>query len=180
LLCYFEVVAVVEINHQVVNEIVDGIYDGFSLTRLLQERRIGRRRFDNYLQQYPELLQSYIRARASFADVTADEILEIADTEPDPQRARNRIDARKWLASKLRPDVYGDRIDLNVNQIVDIKGVLDRARNRSLLPSHDLALNEKAQVIDITTSDNNSVRDLESPVRKLRDANRDWREDIFS
>ena len=51
----------------------------------------------------------YARAREAQADTFADEIVEIADTEDDAKKARNRIDARKWVASKLRPKVYGDR-----------------------------------------------------------------------
>lgn len=55
----------------------------------------------------------YARAREDQADTYADQMVEIADTEDDPQRARVRIDARKWVSSKLRPKRYGDRLDLN-------------------------------------------------------------------
>ena len=51
------------------------------------------------------------RARAVQADHYADEIIEIVDTETDPVRARVRMDGRKWVASKLAPRKYGDRID---------------------------------------------------------------------
>lgn len=44
------------------------------------------------------------------AHCLVDEIIEIADTEDDPKRARNRIDARKWAASRFLPNVYGDRL----------------------------------------------------------------------
>jgi hypothetical protein len=39
-------------------------------------------------------------------------IVEIADTEPDAATARTRIDARKWVASKLLPKVYGDQVNV--------------------------------------------------------------------
>ncbi len=52
----------------------------------------------------------YARARGEQADFYADEIITIADTEPDAAIARVRIDARKWAASKLRPKVYGDKV----------------------------------------------------------------------
>ena len=54
----------------------------------------------------------YARAREEQADFYADEITEIADTEPDPNRARVRVDARKWVASKLKPKKYGEKLDL--------------------------------------------------------------------
>ena len=45
----------------------------------------------------------------------AREILEIADApcadQVAVQRARNRIDTRKWLAAKLAPRKYGDRVE---------------------------------------------------------------------
>lgn len=61
---------------------------------------------------------NYTRAREAQADFYADEIADIADTEPDANKARVRIDARKWAAGKLKPKVYGDKLtldgDLNV------------------------------------------------------------------
>ena len=45
----------------------------------------------------------------------ADEIVEIADTEPDPNRARVRIDARKWYAAKVNKKDYGDRVSAEVS-----------------------------------------------------------------
>lgn len=40
-------------------------------------------------------------------------MLDIADNgEGDPKRDRLRVDTRKWLASKLKPKKYGDKVDL--------------------------------------------------------------------
>ena len=58
---------------------------------------------------------SWRRAREERSDVLAREILEIADApcadQVAVQRARNRIDTRKWLAAKLAPRKYGDRVE---------------------------------------------------------------------
>lgn len=54
------------------------------------------------------LSQLYMRARLSRADVMADEIIEIVDNEPDPHKARAKMDARKWVAGKLNRGLYGD------------------------------------------------------------------------
>jgi hypothetical protein len=51
------------------------------------------------------------RAREAQAEHYADEIIEIVDTDPDPVRARIRMDARKWVSSKLAPRKYGDKIE---------------------------------------------------------------------
>lgn len=65
----------------------------------------------------------YARAMESRADHYADDIVAIAD-EALPagddgkidsaavQQQRLRVDARKWVASKLRPQKYGDKLDL--------------------------------------------------------------------
>lgn len=62
-----------------------------------------------WLAEHEAFANQYARAREMQQDTYADEITFIADTEPDPQRARVRIDARKWHASKLAPKKYGDR-----------------------------------------------------------------------
>lgn len=52
----------------------------------------------------------YARARESQMEAMAEDIIDIADDkEEDPQRARLRVDTRKWLMSKIAPKVYGDR-----------------------------------------------------------------------
>lgn len=54
----------------------------------------------------------YACARKAQADSFADEMVEIADTEENPKKAKVRIDARKWVAGKLRPKKYGDKMNL--------------------------------------------------------------------
>ena len=71
--------------------------------------------------------KQYARAREVQAQMLVDEILEIADDSrndwmerhgyrmPDPeaiQRSKVRIEARKWLAAKLLPKLYGDRLSV--------------------------------------------------------------------
>ena len=51
----------------------------------------------------------------------AKEILEIADApctnQVEVAHARNRLDTRKWLASKLAPRKYGDRVEHEVKGV---------------------------------------------------------------
>lgn len=67
--------------------------------------------------EFPDM---YARARKAQADAFADEIVQIADTEPDPQKARVRIDARKWVAGKQRPKKYGDKARVDVEHAGNI------------------------------------------------------------
>ena len=98
----------------VADTICQEIMTGKSLrTICAQEDMPGASTVYSWLREHPEFQEAYARAREIQADVLADEIVEIADTEPDAQVARNRIDARKWLASKLRPKKYGDHLKLD-------------------------------------------------------------------
>jgi len=77
-------------------------------------------------EERAEFCAQYARAREDRADLLAEEILQIADdgrndTQVDEDgnvfidhdviaRSRLRVDARKWLASKMAPKRYGDKI----------------------------------------------------------------------
>jgi hypothetical protein len=80
-----------------------------------------------WLLQKPGFSEQYTRAREEQADTLADEILAIADETPDSVTdekgisrtdsgwvtwQRNRVDARKWVASKLKPKKYGEALKL--------------------------------------------------------------------
>lgn len=59
-----------------------------------------------------EFRDKYARAKLAQANILAEECLEIADnsSSEDYNRDRLRIDTRKWLASKLLPKQYGDKL----------------------------------------------------------------------
>lgn len=63
-----------------------------------------------WCKRFPEVEDQIAIAALQRADRIADEIIAIADTDPDPHKARVRIDARKWVASKMSPDRYGKRV----------------------------------------------------------------------
>lgn len=54
-----------------------------------------------WLNENPAFSDQYARAREVQADLLADDTVDIADTEQDPQKARVRIDARKWKAGQM-------------------------------------------------------------------------------
>ncbi len=75
---------------------------------------------------HDEFSEQYARAREAQAEVRADEIVDIADDDTNDftadkdgkrvadnehiQRSRLRVDARKWIAAKLLPKRYGDKL----------------------------------------------------------------------
>lgn len=62
-----------------------------------------------------EFATRYARAKDAKADAIFDEVLTIADQSTPETVAvdRLRIDARKWMAGKLRPKVYGDKQEID-------------------------------------------------------------------
>jgi len=63
-----------------------------------------------WLGRHEEFAKLYARAREDRADLLAEEIVQICDEEEDPQRARVRMDARKWVAAKWHPKRYSDKM----------------------------------------------------------------------
>jgi hypothetical protein len=82
-----------------------------------------------WLAKQPTFQEKYARAKEMQADLLAEEILDIADDATNDfmtivkgdesynvenrefiNRSRLRVDSRKWIASKLKPKKYGDRI----------------------------------------------------------------------
>lgn len=84
-----------------------------------------------WLTKHQEFRDNYARAKEEQAEALADEIVALAD-EPPPITAtgatdsghvawqRNRIEARKWVASKLKPKKYGDKVQTELSGAVAV------------------------------------------------------------
>src|SRR5262249_40316111 len=66
-------------------------------------------------QQHPEFRNMITAAREYGADALAEQCLVIADDGRDVPRDTPKITARRWLASKIAPRRYGDRIATEVS-----------------------------------------------------------------
>lgn len=111
-------------------QILRDLTAGKSLKLALEHLKIEPYAFFQYLSTDNARITRYSLARENKADMLAEEIIDIADTDPDPNSARIRVETRRWYASKLRPKVYGDKIDVNINQTVDISAALSDAQKR--------------------------------------------------
>lgn len=84
-----------------------------------------------WIRTHDEFRNQYTRAKEESADALVEEMLDIADDGTNDwmeihskdgdnigwrvngeavQRSRIRVDTRKWIASKLKPKKYGDRV----------------------------------------------------------------------
>ena len=115
----------------VAQKICDEIAHGRSLQQIQRDSGMPpMRTVLRWLEVNEDFRRQYALARDKQADHYAAEIVEIADTEKDPQKARVRIDARKWVASKLKPKAYGDRVENHMTGDLTIN-VLPRAVRQS-------------------------------------------------
>lgn len=69
----------------------------------------------SWIRKNDEFLQQYARAKEEQADALVEQMLDIADGADgqDPARDRLRLDARKWIASKLKAKKYGDKTTIS-------------------------------------------------------------------
>lgn len=111
-------------------ELISMLCEATTLTKVLKTHAVSSQEFFKVINSVPHLSSEYSRAQYIRAELLADEVIDIADNESDTQKARNQIDVRKWAASKMRPDKYGDRIDVNVTNTVDIRAALSEAHSR--------------------------------------------------
>jgi len=95
-----------------------------------------------HLRSDPALREAYDQAIQDRAAFLAEELIELAD-EPIPdgldpasrsawvQNKRVRLDTRKWIASRVYRQVYGDRVDVSVSHTqISITSALKAANSR--------------------------------------------------
>lgn len=96
--------------------IVAWIAEGRSLRKYCEASGRPMIRIQQWLRQNADFHARYARAREERADVLAEEIIDIADAvAKDPTiegvaAAKLQVDARRWVASKLKPTVWGDKV----------------------------------------------------------------------
>ena len=140
-------------------EICERLSEGESLTSICRDPDMPKRTTVNKwliatdpdkpgMAKYPEFRAAYAQARVAYGDAMFEDIAEIADdsrldvtvtmvdgrpkvevNRDEINRARLRVDARKWILSKLNPAKYGERLALMdpSGNIADPTESLDRS-----------------------------------------------------
>lgn len=118
----------------------------------------------NWERRYPEFATQLAQARMACAEMLADGLDVIVDENPDPARARIKVDSAKWKASKLSPR-WADKVQVDIDHKVSISAALDLAKQRALGPvwdQHDtLDLEPVAQSITYEARATDYVSDAE-------------------
>jgi hypothetical protein len=123
-----------EFSQQIADQICERLADGESLRGICAgDEMPNKSTVFRWLAARKEFSDQYARAREEQAETLADEIVEIADDDPGVisrgegdrvevsvdsaavAHQRLRIDARKWVASKLKPKKYGDKVSQEIS-----------------------------------------------------------------
>ena len=117
---------------EIEQEVFDRLFKGQSLVDICSDDWLpSQATVYRRLDADEDFRKRYAHAREVQADTLFDEILQIADDGRNDwmkrkqgdeyvdvenvevlRRSQMRIDARKWMAGKLRPKVYGEKLDL--------------------------------------------------------------------
>ncbi len=117
-----------EEREETFNSIIKFVSEGNSLKESCDKARLDKSTFYRWIKDDKEKSDMYAHAREDRADLLFEEILEIADESAKDiyedkdgnkkvdhesiQRSRLRVEARKWVLSKMQPKKYGDKVDL--------------------------------------------------------------------
>lgn len=118
-------------SDEIADKICEMLIEGYSLRKIcLGDEMPHAATVCRWLASNEAFREQYAQAREAQADTLADEILDIADDGTNDwmadkeaedgfryngdavQRSRLRVDSRKWLASKLKPKKYSEKMDL--------------------------------------------------------------------
>lgn len=114
------------------DQICEMIANGKSLRTIGKTLNFALSAFFRWIRENPEFEKQYARAKEEQSEALVEEMLDIADeTSSDTitkigkngeeyevqnsewiNRSRLRVDTRKWIASKLKPKKYGERLGL--------------------------------------------------------------------
>lgn len=112
---------------ELIDAICERVADGESMRKICRDEHMpAMTTIFRWLRENPEFREQYEAATDMRADSFAEDMLDIADIPPqinekggvdsgDVAHMRLRIDTRKWIASKLKPKKYGDKIEQEIN-----------------------------------------------------------------
>jgi hypothetical protein len=156
-------------SEAIASEVERLIANGSTLVESAKAIGVDPQTVTQWLLKYADFDTRITRARQVAAHIEVDDLKRIAETEPDVNRARLRCDVTRWIAGKRVPLVYGDRIDVNVSQTVNISESLRDAlarKDSKLLPRRypediqDAELIETKQIEHKQDSDSKSDDDI--------------------
>jgi hypothetical protein len=111
----------------------DLIADCMGIAKATERMGWTRSLYRKMREDLPAFDAAVTRAREMAQDLMVDKMHDIAAEEADVNRARLKIDTIRWAASKIKPRMYGDKLDVVIDHRIDISDALAAARARATL-----------------------------------------------
>jgi len=165
-------------DHPVWQQIIDSMSGGLSLSSAIKAEGMPNWTTVQLRISTDDAFRAkYEKAVQDRADRLADEILDLADA-PMPewlegpgasawvQQKRLQVDARKWVASKLKPRTYGDRLDVSVtDNRISVLGALEQAQQRVAI-----GMSKDSNVLDVDVKQMKEPVEVGTPLAERMDA----------
>jgi hypothetical protein len=104
------------ITDAVIADAIESVANGVSLVSYCNKNGLCKGTILHRIDQSQELIDRYARAREELVEHLVGELDDIAKEHADnPAIAKLLCDIRKWIASKLMPKKYGDRVEQEVS-----------------------------------------------------------------
>lgn len=87
--------------------------NGKTLLTVCKEANVSYANIRRRIYESEFLTALYTQARNDFAHLQVDRMNEIAQHEPEIQRARLLVDNIKWFSARVLPKDYGDKINID-------------------------------------------------------------------
>jgi hypothetical protein len=119
--------------------------DGKLMMEMAKELGVSTTTVNKWRLANPVFARAFEVARDAGIDALVDTLLDIAKTESDVYRARLIGDHIKWIAERRARRRYGQQVDINLNERIELGITLIEARKRTLLPGCDQTQLQDAQ-----------------------------------
>lgn len=102
-------------SQELADRILAGMGDGLAIKTICEADGMPDRvTVWRWLREYPDFSERFDQAQRERAQSLVDDMSRISDDASlDPNDKRIRVDTRKWLASKILPKLYGDKVQLS-------------------------------------------------------------------
>jgi len=162
----------IKYSPDIIERMLDLYAEGQTISAICRRKDMPSRSvFRRWCDLYPDIMPRFHALNTLFTDSLVDDTLIIADTAIDPQRARNQITTRQWIASKLNTTKYGDKVQLEVEHKLDLSSLLDSARSRISRLDNAITIDNETQAIDNQLENNNYTTDILSDSRTFEKEN---------
>ena len=111
-------------TQQLADQICERIANGETLRAVCRDIQFAPSTVIEWTMNNKTFSEQYAQARQKQADSYADMILDEAFNSHDAAIGRLRVDALKWVASKLAPKRYGDKVEVEQTGTTKIRVIM--------------------------------------------------------